>query len=452
MKVIIVGLGRVGRTLTEELRNEGHDIIAIESDAAVLQEVIDKYDVRGICGKGCSAEILRSAGVEKCDSLVSVMPQDESNLLCCIVARMLGAKNLIARVRDPEYYDQYGFLRNKLGISMFVNPERSASHEILDILRFPAATKINSFSNGKVDIVEFKLPKESKIEGLSLAEVRKRLKIAALVVAVERDGEIIVPDGNLVLKAGDVVSVCAKHYEVGAFFRTFGLFKQRADSVMILGGGDDVFYLANVLEKSGFFVKIICNSYDRCLEIKSGLKKTVVVCGDYTDSEVLEREGLSDADAVVAMSHYDENNIVTSLYAQAKGVEKPIAVLHGESYRGILEPVMIDTAISPYRLAAAEVARYLRATDVEEGSQVKAMYKIAGERAEASLFNVNKNEAFRGKALKDLPLARGVLLAAVVRGKNVFIPDGNFMLEEKDDVVVISSGKRILELEDILAL
>ncbi len=451
MKVIIVGMGRVGSTLAGELCREGHSVIAVESDPSVLQECVNKFDIQGVCGKGCSADILLEAGVESCDMLVSVMPEDENNILCCIVAKALGASNLLARVRDPEYYKQFEFLRNKIGIGMLVNPEEAAAHEIMRVLRFPVATKVNSFSNGKVDIVEFKLPKESKLEGLTLAEIRKKLKIDALIVTIEREGKIIVPNGDVALRANDVVGVCAKHYEVGAFFRTFGLFRQKADTVLILGGGDDVFYLAKDLEESGFFVKIICNSYDRCFKFKSGLKKAVVVCGDYTDREVLEREGIAEADAVVSMSHYDENNIVTSLFAKAKGVKKPVAILRGDSYRGLLETVGIDTAISPYRLAAAAIVRYLRATNVDPDGAVQAMYKLADERAEALLFNINGNEQFVGKCLKELPLVKGVLIAAVVRGRNVYIPDGNFRMEEKDDVVVISSGERISELEDLIS-
>lgn len=451
MKIVIVGMGRVGQILTEELCKEGHDIVAIESDAATLQDCVNRFDIQGVCGKGCSADILLEAGVFGCDMLVSVMPEDESNILCCIVARELGAHNLVARVRSPEYFRQFEFLRSRLGIAMLVNPEEAASHEIQRILCFPAATKIDSFSGGKVDVVEFKLPKESKLEGLTLAEIRKRLKVDALIVTIEREGKIIIPGGDTALRSGDTVGVCARHLEIGAFFRTFGLFRQKAATVMILGGGEDVFYLARGLEASGFFVKIVCNSYERCLAFKGGLKKAVVVCGDYTDREVLEREGIAGADAVVSMSHYDENNIVTSLFAGAKGVKKPVAILRGESYRGLLETVGIDTVVSPYRLAAAAIVRYLRARDVKEGSGVKAMYKLADERAEALLFNVNDNPRLIGKPLRDLPLERGNLIAAVVRGKNVFIPDGNFVLEGKDDVVVISSGERIFELEDVLS-
>lgn len=450
MKIIIVGMGRVGTTLTEELSNEGHSIIAIEENSEILQECVNKFDIHGICGNGCIADNLKEAGVERCDMLIAVTPQDANNILCCMVARVLGAKHVVARVRDPEYFSQFEFMRGKLGISMLVNPEETAAHEILRILRFPAAMKVNSFSGGKVDIVEFKLPLDCKLDGLSLAEVRKKLTVPVLIVAIEREGEIIVPDGTVVLKSGDVLSICAKHAEMRTFFRTFGLLKHKAQSVMILGGGRMAFYLARELEESGFSVKIISNSYDKCVEIKSGLEKTQVVCGDYTNRDVLENEGIEGADAVVCMSAYDENNIVTSLFAREKKVEKTITVLHGDSYRGILESIKIDTAISPYRLTAAELARYLRAVDVQENRAVKAMYKIAGEKVEALLFNVNSDERFAGKKLMDIQLRKGVLLAAVIRGKNSFIPNGAFELEEKDDIIVISSGKQILDLEDIL--
>lgn len=449
MRVVIIGLGRMGITLAEELCKEGHNVIAVERDSAVLQECVNRFDIQGICGNGCNAEILKEAGADKCDVFISATSRDENNILCCILARVLGAKNLVARVRDHEYFTQFEFLRGNLGIGMLVNPEESAAHEMLRILRFPAAMKVNYFSDGKVTIMEFKLRQGSKLEGLSLAELRKKSKSSVLIVSIEREGDVIVPDGNVVLRAGDVLNVCAQYGEVRNFFRSFGLFKQKAQSVMILGGGEDVFYLARELEESGFFVKIICNSEERCQEIKSGLSRASVVFGDYTDRSVLEREGIEGADALVSMSHYDENNIVTALFAKTKGVKKTISVLRGDSYRGILESVGIDTVISPYRITAAEVARYLRAIDVQNGG-LKALYRIADERVEALMFNVGGNELFKGKTLKDLPLSKGILIAAVVRGKNAYIPDGNFILGADDDLVVISSGKHILELEDVL--
>lgn len=450
MNIIIVGMGRVGSILVEELYREGHNIVAIERDADLLQDCINKFDIQGICGNGCNADVLREAGVEKCDMIVSVMPQDENNILCCMVARILGAKHLIARVRDPEYFAQFEFLREQLGMNMLINPELSVAHEIVHILQFPAAKQIHAFSSGKVEVVEFKLPVGCKLDGMSLVEMKKRLKIPALVVAVAHEDKIIIPHGNIVLHGGDIVSVCAGHFDLRAFFRTFGIFKQKAQSVMLLGGGEDVFYLAKELEDNGFFVKIICTTYERCLKMKSGLKKASVVCGDFTDRDVLEREGIDDADAVVSMSHYDENNIVTSMFARTRGVEKAITMLRGNSYKGILEEMELDTPVSPYRLAAAQVARYLRAIDVEQGGGVKAMYKIADDRVEALLFNVSANEKFSGKALKELNLEREVLIAAVIRGKYAYIPDGDFVLGDNDDLVVIAADEKIYSLEDML--
>lgn len=450
MNVIIVGMGRVGSVLVEELYQEGHNIIAVERNADLLQECINKFDIQGVCGNGCSVDVLKEAGVDKCDMLVSVMTQDENNILCCMLARVLGAKHLVARVRDPEYFEQFEFLRKQLGISMLINPESLVAHEIVHILQFPAAKQVHAFSGGLIEIVEFKLPVGCKLDGMSLAELRKRLKIPALVVAVERDDEIIIPHGNIVLHGEDIVSVCACHFDLRTFFRTFGIFKQKAQSVMLLGGGEDVFYLARELEENGFFVKIICTTYERCVKMKSGLKRASVVCGDFTDRDVLEREGINDMDALVSMSHYDENNIVTSMFAKTRGVQKAITMLRGNSYRGILEEMNLDTPISPYRLAASQLARYLRAIDVAQGGGVKAMYKIADDRVEALMFNVSGNENFSGKALKDLDLEKEVLIAAVVRGKYAYIPDGNFVFGDNDDLVVIAADEKIYSLEDIL--
>lgn len=450
MKVIIVGMGRIGETVAEELCKEGHDIVAIDRDESVVQDCVNRMDILGVTGNGCSADILKEAGVEKCDMLVAVTPHDEYNLLCCIVAKALGARNLVARVRDPQYDSSYQFLRDRLGIQLFINPEETASQGILRILRFPAATKVSTFSNGKVEIVEFKIPEGNSLAGLSLIQLRKLIKIPALIVTIERDGKLVIPGGTAVLKAGDVINVCAKQKEIRNFFRAFGIFQHKAQTVLILGGGDDVFYLARELLEREFFVKIICNSMERCEEIKGELEKAVVVYGDYTNREVLEREGIASADAVVSMSHYDENNIVTSLFAKAKGAKKTITILRGDSYRGILETIHIDTAIYPHRMAATEITRYLRAMDVEQGSGIKAMFKFSDERAEALLFTAEGSQ-FIGKKLKDLPLKSGILLAAVVRGKQVYIPDGNFILENGDEVVVISAGRPILELENILS-
>jgi len=449
MKVIIIGMGRMGITLTEELCREGHSIVAIERDAAVLEECVNKYDIQGVCGNGCSAEVLREAGVEKCDMLISVTPQDENNILCCIVARALGVGNLVARVRDPDYFTQFGFLRESLGIGLLVNPEQAAAEEILRILRFPAAMKIHHFSGGKVTVMEFKLPAHSKIVGLSLIELRRKIKSAVLIVAIERDGQVIVPDGEITLHAGDILSVCASYSEVRSFFCAAEILLPKAQSVMILGGSDDAFYLARELEDSGFFVKIICTSLEKGEKIKSGLARTEVACGDFTDRRVLEREGIAGTDALVCMSHYDENNIVAALYAKSKGVKKTITVLHGDSYRDILESVGVETEISPYRLAAADIARHLRSIEAKNGGAT-AMYKLAGEQAEALLFNVEAGSRLIGIPLKALSLRKGILIAAVVRGKSVFIPDGSFVLNEKDKVVVISSGEIILQMEDVL--
>lgn len=451
MKVIIVGLGRVGKTLVSELIKEEHDLVVLDIDADVVQEIVNKRDVQGICGNGCIVENLKEAGVKNCDVLISVTPHDENNILCCMIARSLGAKHVIARVRDPQYFDQLEFMQKSLGISMLFNPEEAVSHEIVRILRFPAAVKVSSFSGGKVDVIEFKILEGSPLDGISLMDFRKKSKYPVLIVAVEHEGKIAIPDGSYILHKGDTISVCAKHNEVRGVFRSVSLLKHKAESVMILGGGREAFYLARELDDNGIFVKVITDSLDRCMTIKGELDKAEVIKGDYTNREILESEGISDMDAVVCMSPYDENNIVTALFAKGMGVDKTISVLHGDSYYDLLDSIQLDTAISPFRLAAANIARYLRAINVDEQSQIRAMYKIANEKAEALLFRVREQEKLVGKSLKELNVKKGVLIAAVVRGKAAYIPDGNFVIENNDDILIISTGSKINRLEEIVA-
>ncbi len=450
MKVIIVGMGRVGMRLAEELSKEGHNLVAVDPNPIVLQECVNKYDIQGICGNGCVMDNLKEAGASHADMLIAVTPHDENNILCCMVGRVLGVKRLVARVRDPEYFDQFEFMHDKLGIGLLVNPEESLSHEILRNLRFPAAAKISSFARDKVNIAEFTLPEGNALDGLSLVELRKKLKGDFLVIAYKRDGETKIPNGETVLQAGDILTLCVKPSELRAFFKAFGLYKLKIQSVIILSGGMQSFYIARELEDNGFRVKIIEHDYETCVELKKELRFAQVVCGDCSDRDVLTREGIADTDAVICMSNYDENNILAALYAKSVGVKKTIPVLRGDSYHSMLPSIGLDSYISPYSLAASEVVRYLRTVDVREDCAVKALYKIAGEQAEGLLFDVTDDQRFVGKSLKELSLIKGVLIAAVVRGRTAHIPDGSFTLAENDNIIVIAMGKQILKLDDVI--
>ena len=454
MKVVVVGLGKVGRNILQCLVEERHDIVAIDENAETVQDIVDRYDVKGLCGNGCIAENLEEAGADTADLLLSVTPSDEQNVLCCLIAKSLGAKNTIARVRDPEYNQQADFMREKLGIDRLVNPDKALAKEIIRLLRFPSAEKISSFADGKVEIVEMKIPPASVLAGKKLSEIDVRNKrFSVLIAAIERGGEIIVPGGDTVLKEGDILSICAKHFELCDFLRCYGLLKKKVQYVMILGAGRSAYYLAHDLEMCGFHVKIISPNREKCGDIKNKLENTSVVCGDFTDREILEAEGIADADAVVAMSSYDENNIMISLFAKGKNVPKIVTVVSNDSYGGILESISLDTIISPYQVVAEDTVKYLRSISVPADSRIVALYRIADDRAEALQFNVNHHKEFTDKAVRELhhKLRTGVLITAIVRGKTLVVPGGDTGIRGEDSMIVITTHHgAVSSLDDLL--
>lgn len=454
MKVIIVGLGKFGRTVLEFLANENHDIVAIDKDAQKVQTIVDRYDVMGVCGNGCMAENLKEAGVSSADMLVAVTPSDEQNVLCSLIAKNMGVRYVIARVRDPEYNEQAEFMREKFGIDRFVNPERALAEEITRILRFPSAERIYTFADGKVEIVETKLRKSCPLIGLSLREIgAKNKRSSVLIAAVEREGKIIIPNGDTELCEGDIVSVCAKHLDLYEFFKEYGLLKKQGQYVMILGAERMAHYLVRDLIKCGFRVKVVSPYKDRCQAISQAVNGVSVICGDFTDKEILEEEGIEDADAIVAMTAYDENNVMISLFGKQKEVPKIVTVLRNGSYSGIIDELGLSTAISPYTVVAEDTVRCLRSLSVADGEGLVALYKIAGEGAEAMQFKVNGHKELTGKALKELSnrFQKGILVTAIVRGKTFVVPKGDTVIQADDTVIIVSEpNKKISCLDDIL--
>jgi hypothetical protein len=299
-----------------------------------------------------------------------------------------------------------------------------------------------------------KIPAASVLAGKKLSEIDVRNKrFSVLIAAIERGGEIIVPGGDTVLKEGDILSICAKHFELCDFLRCYGLLKKKVQYVMILGAGRSAYYLAHDLEMCGFHVKIISPNREKCGDIKNKLENTSVVCGDFTDREILEAEGIADADAVVAMSSYDENNIMISLFAKGKNVPKIVTVVSNDSYGGILESISLDTIISPYQVVAEDTVKYLRSISVPADSRIVALYRIADDRAEALQFNVNHHKEFTDKAVRELhhKLRTGVLITAIVRGKTLVVPGGDTVIRGEDSMIVITTHHgAVSSLDDLL--
>ncbi len=453
MKVIIVGLGKFGKKVLQSLVREGHDVTVIDKQDEKVQSIVNRYDVMGLCGNGCVSENLTEARVQHADLLIAVSSSDEENVLCCLMAKKMGVKNVIARVRNPEYSEQAEFMQDELGIDRLINPEKALAEEISRILRFPTADKIYQFADGKVEIVEKELSKDSPLIGKSLLEINQEdKKFSLLIVAVEREGKIIIPNGETVLQAGDVISICAKHYDITNFFRRNHSLKQKVDYVMILGADNRAFYLANSLQKKNFRVKIISPDRERCEIVRDLLDNVSVICSDYSDREALESAGIADADAVATMTGLDENNIMLSLFAKDKGVSKVVTVLRNEFYQEICKTLDLDTVVSPYDVVAEDTVRYLRSISVPSDSRIVAMYKIANDKAEVMQFNVNGHPAFSGKCIKDLRgLRSGILITALIRKGEMIVPRGDTLIDGDDAMIIISAPENVISsLDDTL--
>ena len=449
MKIIIVGDGKVGMTLTEYLSQEGHDLTVIDNNPKVIESVINAYDVMAISGNGANYDTLIEAGAARADLLIAAASSDEVNILSCLMARKIGTKNTIARVRNPEYARQLAFIREELGLNMLVNPEFEAAREISRILRFPAAIKLDCFSKGRVELAEIRLPENGQLAGRRLSELYKICKEKILICAVQREERVIIPDGNFVLAAGDRIHITGSHAALAAFFKDIGIFKQKSKHVMIIGGGKISYYLAQHMADAGIDIKIIEQEESRCLKLSEALPKATVICGDGTDSATLLEEGLSSSDACVVLTGIDEENIIVSLYAQLQGVDKVITKIDRTSFVDMAESVGIDSFISPKEITATRIVRYVRSMQLSGDSDIKTLYKIVNNQAEALEFSITHESFYTNVPIKEIKTKRGVLFASIIRRGHVIIPGGDDCLEIGDSVIVVAANEHIKKLDDI---
>ncbi len=451
MNVVIVGDGKVGGTIASQLSGEGHDIIVIDNNTRVLTNASNTMDIISVEGNGASMQVQERAGVPHADLLIAATSADEVNMLACLVGKKLGAKHTIARVRNPEYFQQINNLKDDLGLSMAVNPELAAAEEISRLLRFPSALKIDTFARGRVELVEIKIPSHSVLDGMPLWAIYKEFQVKILICAVQREGEVYIPSGDFVLQAGDKINLTASHLEIAKFFRTIGIFRTGVKSVMIIGGGRVAYYLARELLSLHVRVKIIEMDYRRCEDLCEMLPEAVIIHGDGTDKELLQEEGLEKTDALVCLTGMDEENIVVSLYAKAKKVSKVIAKINRINFDEILDALDIDGFISPKTIAASNIVRYVRAMQNSVGSSnVETLYKLINDRIEALEFKVREKSSVVGVPLKNLKTKDELLVATIIRGGRVIIPGGNDSIEVGDSVIIVTRNKHLMDLKDIL--
>lgn len=452
MKIVIIGDGKVGYKLAVRLSEENYDIVLIDQNEGKLQEALTRMDIFCIPGNGADVEIQKQADVPHSDLVIACASTDELNMLTCLLARRLGAKHTIARVRNPIYYKQIGILKEDLHLSMTVNPELAASNEVLRILLFPEASKVETFMKGRVELVEYPLYEGSSLNGISLAEVYKKFQIKILVCAVKRGNEVYIPDGEFVLKTGDRLHIAAAHQDLRSFFKALGRKNSKIKNVLICGGGHVCFYLTLQLLQVGMQVKIIEQNKERCEELCELLPKATVIHGNAADQELLMEEGIANADAFVALTSMDEENIIMGLFAKSQGVPKIIAKVNEDTRAQMVEGMGIDSIISAKSAAADEILGYVRARNNSYSSaNVETLYRLVNGKVEALEFIIKKECEYTNIPLKNLPTKKNFLIACIGRRRQIIIPGGDDYLEVGDSVIIITKDHIISDLSDILA-
>ena len=450
LKIIVVGCGKVGSTLVEQLSREGHDLTIIDESAAIVENLSTTYDVLGLTGNGASYSLQKEAGVESADLMIAVTGSDELNLLCCTLAKKAGNCATIASVRNPDYTVERRFLRQQLGLSMIVNPDLEAATEIARLLRLPTALDINSFAKGAAELIKFRIPKGNRLHEKTVAEAAQNLQCGALFCALERGHDLSIPSGSSVLREGDQVSVLVSAKDSRSFFRSIGVPTHQVGSTMIVGGGRSCYYLARQLLEMGINVKIIEKSAKRSAELSELLPKATILNGDGTDEQLLQEEGITRTDSFVPLTGIDEKNILMTLYARRVSQGKVITKLNRSSFRDVIAQLDLGSVIYPRFITAETIVAYVRALQNSIGSNIETLYKLFDDRVEAAEFFVGPGAPVNGIPLSELPLKDNLLIACINRGGKILIPGGSDCIQAEDTVIVVTTHTGFHDIRDIL--
>ena len=457
LNIIIVGCGKVGETLVEQLSKEGHDITVIDKNSALVQNIANTYDVMGMVGNGASYSTQLEAGIENTDLLIAVTESDELNLLCCTVAKRVAGCAAIARVRNPDYAQEVTYLQEKLGLAMIINPELESAKEAARVLALPTALDINPFAHGQAEMMNFKIPQGNVLDGMALMDMSKSIPSEivnkVLICAVERDGQVYIPKGDFRIRQGDVVSFVSTTKIARRFLRTIGFKTNQVRSTMIIGGGRAAYYLAQELIPMGIEVKIIERDRERCEELSVLLPKAIVINGDGTNAELLQEEGLEYAESFVPLTGIDEENIMLTLHARNVSKAKVITKINRITFRNIVSQLDLGSVIYPRYITSESILAYVRAKKNSMNSNVETLYNLFDNRMEAIEFRVNEPSAVTGIMLKDLnrKLKKDLLIAFINRNGRILIPSGNDSIEVGDTVMLVTTHSGFNDLQDILA-
>jgi trk system potassium uptake protein TrkA len=451
LRIIIVGCGKVGATLINQLDKEGHEITIIDRKAEKIQEITNMYDIMGIVGNGASYSVQKDAGIEFADLIIAVTDSDELNLLCCTIARREGKCAAIARVRTPDYSKEVGYIRERLGLALVINPELETAREAARILYLPTALDVSSFAHGQAEMVKIKLPEGNMLDGMTIADLRRLLKCNILICAIERAGEIYIPSGDFRLQSGDILSYAGERREGRLFLKKIGFPTKQVKNTMIVGGGRAAYYLASLLLHMGISVKIIESDRARCEELSMLLPEAVIINGDGTNQELLKEEGIEEVESFVPLTGIDEENIMLTLHAKSVSKAKVITKINRINFTDVINNLDLGSVLYPKYITAEAIIAYVRARQGSSmESNIETMYHLFDQRAEAIEFHVAEESAVTNKTLMELSFKKNLLIAFISRKGTIIIPSGQDSIQVGDNVMIVTTHTGFNDIQDIL--
>ena len=450
MKIIIVGCGKVGYTLAEQLTEEGHEITLIDTNEEKLDNVVSVLDVQKVSGNGSSFRTQLEAGIEDSDLLIAVTGQDEINLLCSLIAKKTGNCSTIARVRNPEYNEEIKYLQDELGLSMAINPELACAVSIAHLIEIPSALDFTSFAKGRVNLIKLSIPENSVVHNMTVYDFANKINPNTLICAIERGHDVIIPNGNTELFRKDSMYVIVPPSEIHKLLTKIGIKAKPIKSVMIIGGSTIAYYLTKRLEAAHVRVKIVEQNTEQCERLSNLLPGTLIIHGDATDRQLLLEEGVEDTDAFISLTHLDEENLVLSLFANKVSNAKVITKVDKVSFEEVIEDLPIGSIACPKNITAKSIIQHVRAMQNSFGSNIETLYRMLDDRVEALEFCIRQDSKVTNTPLMELNLKENLLICSIVRGGKIITPSGKDVIQNGDTVIVVTTNKGLKDIKDIL--
>ncbi len=450
MKIIIVGCGKVGYALAEQLGDEGHDITVVDSNEEKIEKAISTLDVQGVVGNGTTFATLSDAGIENSDLLIAVTARDEVNLLCCLMAKKTGNCETIARVRNPEYMYEMNYLRDVLGLSMVINPELTCARSICNLVEVPSALDFTSFGKGRANLIKLSIPEGSNINNMTVVDFSKKVHSKTLICAIEREGEVIIPNGNSVLQNNDKIYVVLPPSELHSLLGKIGIKGKRIKNVMVIGGSRIAYYLTKQLQEAHIRVKIVEKDFQICEHMSEMLPRTLIIHGDATDRQILLEEGIEEVDAFISLTNMDEENLVLSLFANKVSDAKIITKVDKVAFSEVIGELPVGNIACPKNITAKSIIQYVRGLQNSIGSNIETLYRIIDDQAELIEFRVNQESKVTGVPLMKLNIKKNLLVCAIIRNGKIITPSGKDTIELGDSVLIVTTNRGLANINDIL--